>query len=165
MSADAIPVLSLLIALLSVIVGPLISLHIAKRQNETQLLIAENNIRSTVHSRNRQEWINSLRSTIAEFVSAIAFMRLQYQLDPTAKKEFLDCGRQVFLLGTQIELMLNPSEPDHSKLSAMLASIGNSYSDINDAQTEKAMLDAIAKLVPLSQTILKREWERVKALE
>ena len=165
MHAEVVSILSLMIALLSVVVGPLISLRIARKQNETQLLIAERNIRSAVHSRNRQEWINTLRSKIAEFISLTVTLRIQYGVKPEPKENIFESGRELFLLGTQIELMLNPAETDHAELSGFLDKVSKGLTELDNPQSEIAMLDAVGDMLPLAQRILKREWQRVKDLE
>lgn len=71
--------------------------------------------------------------------------------DPTKNREF-------YRLGTKIELLMNPNDPDYQQLSKLMyqflmASEGDTF----------AKYGKNAEFVDLCQKILKREWERLKA--
>ena len=63
---ELIPILSLVVAILAVLVGPIISWKIAKRHVASSLKIANKQIVAPM----RQAWINSLRDLIAEISSS-----------------------------------------------------------------------------------------------
>ena len=70
--------------------------------------------------------------------------------DPTKDREF-------YRLGTKIELLMNPNDPDYPKLSNLmyhflLASDGGAIVKYSNN----------AEFVDVCQKILKREWERLK---
>ena len=141
-----LPVLSLVIAALAVFFGPIIQLSIAKKQ-----------IRASVLSANRQRWIDTLREQLAEFINttselkALSYMSVggQALVDKTAKMQ---------LLRTKISLMLNPLETDHQQLLTLIEVAATSVT--KSGEEDKMDVPAI---MALSKTILKREWERVKA--
>lgn len=159
---------SLLIALIAVFLGPIISYFTAKRtmksqadlikeQITSQIIIAERDIKSKVLSNNRQEWINKLRDNLSEFMSLILVVRKTQQLNSS---ELISYYNKLFTTRFRIKLSLNPNENDHCELDALLkaamektTSYSELYEDIGD------------KILELSQSILKREWERVKKLE
>lgn len=64
--------------------------------------------------------------------------------------------------------MLNPKEEDHKRLTNLLGDLlltmgGRAAAgDKRDAQRARTLVE---ELVPLSQSILKREWMRVKRVE
>ena len=64
-------------ALVAVIVGPLISLFIAKQQNATNRYALRKQIEASTVSANRQTWINTLRDSIAEVQSLVTTVRLR----------------------------------------------------------------------------------------
>lgn len=146
---SALPFLSLVVAALAVFFGPLIQLFIAKSQ-----------IRATVLSANRQRWIDELRQLLAEFVTlagelnAVARMKMydgQNTINKTSKMQ---------LCKTKITLMLNPNEDDHQKLLGLLRDAARGIHSAEDEDRTN-----IPAIIALSQSILKREWVRVKATE
>ena len=62
----------------------------------------------------RQIWINSLRDSMAEFQS--------YGVTPGHKPGH---EREFYRLGTKIELLMNPNDPDYDKLQDSLYKFGN----------------------------------------
>jgi hypothetical protein len=142
--------LSLVIALLAILFAPIIQLIISKRQ-----------INSSVLSKNRQEWINTLRDSISEFISAITMIddkkiSTNEQFDShTTKLE------RILYINTKINLLINPNEEDHILLAEKLKRLLELY--VKPDNNEK--IKVIDDTVELSQKILKREWERVKKLK
>ena len=153
-----LPVLSLLITLAAVIVGPAVAYLVGRRQARVQLAIAYRNVISPM----RQKWINDLRERLAEFISVAAwFYRLWYRVGETSSKaEENEKTLQLVLLRNQIELMLNPNEADHERLRKLLE-------DVRRASMESARTDEFPAAVQAAndccKKILKDEWERVKS--
>ena len=58
---EYIPIISVVIALFAVIIGPFVTLYIARRQ-----------IKANVLSPNRQQWINTLRDEISNYLAIMA---------------------------------------------------------------------------------------------
>jgi hypothetical protein len=154
----------LIIALLAVILGPLISFVIAKLTIRSQTRIAAQNIRAEVLSRNRQEWINTLRDNIAQFISLISTFAIE--IKDRNKKNTLDKMERVLLLQSMILLLINPKEEDHGKLDALMRDAIACLGELEKGETgEKNMPDIREEMLQLSQQILKREWKRVKKVE
>jgi len=154
-----ISIISALTALVASIVGPIITLSVAKKQ-----------INATVLSANRQKWIESLRAALAEFLSLLVAAqvvkanwkdewdggRAPLQKDP----KLLDKVQRMVLSQAEIKLLINPTEPDHQHL---LVAIDTALRRLregtsSDAETEKD----IQVITEMAQKILKREWQRVK---
>ncbi len=94
----------------------------------------------------RQAWINNLRDVMAEFQS----YGVLPGSDPMKEREF-------YRLGTRIELLMNPKDPDYSALQNQL------YAFMRSADGN--MLDKFRnnpEYVSLCQKILKREWDRLR---
>lgn len=64
--------------------------------------------------------------------------------------------REVYRLGTKIELLMNKNDPDYQRLYDAM----NHYLNAKSIEEKYAMDDAY---VDICQTILKREWEVLKA--
>lgn len=154
-----ISVISASTALVASIVGPIVTLSVARRQ-----------FNATVLSANRQKWIETLRDTIAELISLL----VSALIVRSAWKSKWDKGRGPFreevalleklermvLAESKIRLLLNPAESDHQQLHrAIDAAIKRLQSeDSLDSDTEAD----IENITILAQSILKREWQRVK---
>ncbi len=148
-------IISTLTALGAIIIGSIVSLKIAKRQ-----------ISASTVTTSRQQWINNLRDTIADFLAKTSMV---YCL---AKKHYANDQsipriEQVSQLNNRIHLLINPNEDDHAKLASLVDDISKS---LKLAQTEGKDLirdfgDKQDEVLILSQKILKREWERVKSGE
>jgi len=98
----------------------------------------------------REQWIQRLRDTLAEFQS--------YAMLPEATPHL---ERKFYELGTKIELLLNPDDPigkaDYEKLrSIMYKMLETSEGDVQQKYRNNP------EFVAVSQRILKREWDRIK---
>jgi hypothetical protein len=101
---DAIPILSLITALLAVFFGPILSWRIARRQSEISLALANKQIASSV----QQAWINSFRDLVAEFSSlAVHYYAAGYEERTDAEYHHM------VLLRHRISLMLDLSDRYH----------------------------------------------------
>ena len=96
-------VVSSVTVLVAVIVGPLIQLHVAKRQ-----------IRSTTVSSNRQAWINNLRdnlATIQAYSSDVRELRAAHMHDPALTAKIQERARQAKILAmvlTHLRIVVTP---------------------------------------------------------
>jgi hypothetical protein len=149
---EALAILSAATALFAVILGPLVSLWAARRQS-----------RVTVLSANRQAWINTLRDLLAECMAISGFIHIADWSD-RKQSEFDEKMERFALVVSKIRLMLNPKEQDHKRLSEMLGELMNSIRSLKEKDAVKGA-QLMKDFVPLSQTILKSEWERVKRVE
>lgn len=146
-------------ALAASVVGPIVTLRVARRQFNANVL-----------STNRQKWIETLRDMVAELISLI----VSALVIRSAWKSKWDKGRgplredkallikleRIVLVEAKIRLLLNPTEPSHQQLyQAIQTSTKRLKAEESlDSDTE-ADIETIAKL---SQAILRREWQRVK---
>jgi hypothetical protein len=146
-------------ALVASIAGPFVTLRVAKR-----------NFSATVLSANRQKWIESLRETLSELISLLitALIVKEKWKDNwhggrgalLAEPALLDKLQRMVLVQTTVQLLLNPSEPDHQHLYKAIDAARKRLQSEESQETEtEADIEAITKL---AQAILKREWLRVK---
>ncbi len=155
---DYLPFVAAVTALIAVVVGPLVTLYVANRQ-----------IRSSTISANRQEWINSLRNELSDFLAAFTVASAQLSGRGHVKAEsVLESADALCRIETKVRLMLNPKEDDHIALSELLSAASDmafKADKIQSSDLAKKIDQFQADIVETSQPILKREWERVKTLE
>lgn len=170
-----------------VAIGALTTIKNFKASTDSQERIAERNAAEQLeHSKaqnvakNRQEWINSLRMSVSEFIAACYEIRAlrkiaqkNYKMNPENFEDQMDLERHELEIQSRliraegqakkqlalVELYINPSEDDSRELVRMsqifYESAGDQGFNISWESDE---------LIKVSQEILKTEWERVKKM-
>lgn len=170
-----------------VAIGALTTIKNFKASTDSQERIAERNATEQLeHSKaqnvakNRQEWINSLRMSVSEFIAACYEIRAlrkiaqkNYKMNPENFEDQMDLERHELEIQSRliraegqakkqlalVELYINPSEDDSRELVRMsqifYESAGDQGFNISWESDE---------LIKVSQEILKTEWERVKKM-
>ena len=146
-------------ALVASIVGPWITLTVAKRQ-----------FNATVLSTNRYKWIETLRDMLADFTSLIVAAlavkaRWKNNWDEgrgplNANPALLEKLERILLAQSKIRLLINPAEADHQRLNEAIEA---AFKHLQSEETLDSETHAdIEAITGLAQSILKREWLRVK---
>lgn len=148
-----LPFLSLVVAVLAVVVGPLISWCVAMRQLQTSLRVSNKQIIAPM----RQAWINNLRELVAELSGKCAhYWAAGYEDRDDAEY------RHITELVHKLELYINSAEADHAALLAQVRIMEQLLSAGSNQETDRTFWEAHHRVMELSQKILKREWDRVK---
>jgi hypothetical protein len=101
-------------------------------------------------ARYRQAWIDSLRDDLSEYAGIIA---MTYIGAPPVER-----AERIAMLAMRIRMRMNRDDPDYQRLTEVLSrDLERFLLGKRDEQEEGEAL------VPVSQLILKREWERLKA--
>jgi hypothetical protein len=138
--SQAIPILSLVIAMLAVIVGPFIQWRIAKRQIVDPM---------------RQAWINELRKKLSKLMGSTSYFMAR-GLDMGQDEKDM---RELAEIQQEILLTLNPREDDHKLLAEKIRMMMQAALVARD---KNRFIQLHGEVTELTQTILKREWNRVK---
>ena len=140
-------------ALVAVIASPLVTIYVAKV-----------NISSSVVYKNRQDWINRLRNEIAELLKEIQHVPSAYEAGAINLNETIEKLGLIISKVEIIRLLINPKEADHEDLVRQISLASEKViNSINQKKGNSAELEKMSSNIDtLSQTILKREWERVK---
>ena len=161
-----IAAVSALIALVAVIVGPLVSLKIAKRQFRVSLDIAKRQFNASVLSVNRQQWINTLRDQISELLADTFLLRREVERSPQETDRLYSNAQGVLRCAFKIKLLINPKEADHihlvDSIDRLMILVVKSAEKVEDKDIDSQFRVIRDEIVSKSQEILKREWERVK---
>jgi hypothetical protein len=160
MDTALISLISACTALVASVVGPIVTLTVAKRQ-----------INANVLSANRQKWIDSLRDMLAELISllvggwVITSRGTEKGDGPlgaiAADRALEEKLERIVLVQWKIRLLINPSEPDHQELHRTIDAAVARLSSDEPGSSDQLRAD-IEKITTLAQAILKREWQRVK---
>jgi hypothetical protein len=156
MSPDLIsllPVLSLVVAALAVFFGPFVSWFVAKKQIEASIRVSNKQVIAPI----RQAWINELRILLAELTGKCAhYWAAGYEDREDAEYQ------HITELVSKLTLYINPTEQDHISLLEKVKEMESAISSGGSTENDKLFWSAHEASVKLGQTILKREWERVK---
>jgi hypothetical protein len=154
--AETIALIAAATALCSVLLGPLVSMWVVQKQARVSVL-----------SGNRQAWINTLRDQVSEFLAILAVAHAG-EWSSRTEKEYDEELKRLVLVGSKIKLMLNPKEEDHERLSDLLTEAFHTLggrANTTEGKDAKRGAQLTGEIVPLAQSILKREWVRVKLTE
>ena len=127
-------------------------------------LVSRNQFRAAVLSKNRQDWINSLRDCLAEF-NAILYDTFAHAHSGGLTRDARECANAFMranAVRSKVTLLLNPSESDHSQLLDVMRKMSDSATRADDPVAATAFAEQDEQFTSLAQKILKREWERVK---
>ncbi len=157
---DVIPsVVGAVVGIATVVVGHYFGLRVSKQQIEASQKSAQSQIQASTVCQFRQQWIDGLREDIALLTSL--------SLKRTGDNGVYDHLQKMVEIQLRIQLRLNPNETDHKALTALLDELiecaSRYYAKSNTRIDDGIRMNEISKqIVPVTQTILKREWNRVK---
>lgn len=147
-------VVSAITALVAIIIGPLVSICIAKNQ-----------INASVISTNRQVWINRLRDELATLVGMVHHLPSAHANDSVSTNDAIaEYGKFVEKFQV-IKLLINPNEADHQELVRLIECADEKLIEsINNKISNRSEFETIGRdIVTQSQIVLKKEWQRVKS--
>lgn len=139
-------------------------LAVSNQSIKAQLATSSQQLSADVLSNNRQQWINSLRDQISEFVSLVVVIATTGDTKLLEPSDQVEKGQRAVLLRTRIELMINPGEEDHNELLNLIKTATRIVIS-RDSRDLKKLARVYEKIITVSQGILKREWGRVKSFE
>lgn len=162
-------IVALLIGGLSIIANILINkgqrrLTMLSLQNQSDLALKS--INKDILSKNRQEWINTLRDCISNYLSSHELSKLIAQHKKSAKTP-PEYGQEFKIwqsLGYKIQLLLNPNEEKSKQMIELMTKL-NLATDYRSYSKEEDYERIKNEIIKIGQSILKEEWERVKKLE
>lgn len=168
------------ISIVTLIISSLLALlqgKLTKDSMKNDMDISNQNIKSSIINANRQEWINKLRDTSAEYIASILMYDTEYErqtnglgYDPEKITKLLNT---VISKSFQIELLLNPIEPksvlinncmnEINKLAFNISKVAiNNENYLNGTDEFNSHIDNYKVTI---KQILKEEWERVKNID
>lgn len=159
--------ISALTALLAVIIGPLVTLYIARKQ-----------IYASTVSSNRIRWVEDLRMNIADFMQSFAELYVILEdinaerTRPTPNKEKLRQLRQerrkavstVSKSRYLIMLKINFSEKNHSELARKIEESFQITRDLMSRNSVIGLKSYGEEIRVIARKVLKDEWNRAKKL-
>ncbi len=159
-----LPFLSLIVAALAVFFGPILSWYVAKRQTAVALRNAELQSSTSLRIANkqiiapmRQAWINNLRDLLSELLG-----KCEHYWAAGFEERQDDEYRGITELKNRLVLFINPEEDDHRKLLEHVKMMVEVLEGGSGLEGDKKFWDNYRVTLQLSQSVLKKEWNRVK---
>lgn len=165
------------VAVISMIVGPLVQWRIARRQTEIQTAIASRQVADSIASK-RLTWIAEIRTDLAAVISEYTtYFELHYLIanhPGTAEKqwerfmEMKDAVKHAATLIIAVDLRLSGSNPDHNKLLHSLYSMRDfvaKHGPSNEVLDEGVIAtwnDFRRQVLENGKKLLNDEWDRVR---
>ncbi len=146
-------------ALVASVAGPLVTLHVGRTQ-----------VRAAVLSANRQRWIDGFRDLVADFCSqAAAAVQVRANLvrdgsihlsaEPDSLRQF----ERLVLTFAKIRLMTDPGDEHHQELIRVIEDLLTAIRTTPAASDVQPGAEAAGRrIISISHTILRREWQRVQ---
>jgi len=106
----------------------------------------------------RVKWIQELRKNMSELSGAVHTWVLSIDSD---EKQAIERGKlleKIDRLGYLIRLQLNPNDQPDKEIEGLIRELGA----LADPTNLEPLKDHLEKLIALTQTLLKNEWEKVK---
>lgn len=126
------------------------------------MIIAKKQIINAGVTQFRQQWIDNLRNSISEYLSAVdTIIFYSIYVDPHFNEKQSENFRNLKLKHYKVLLLINPLEVDHKKIVEYLNEISNLI-NTPDKINQKSIKEKTDQLINDLQKILKREWEVVK---
>lgn len=149
-----------------------IFINIYQRGTTFKLAVIQHN--SNIASKNRQDWINTVRDCVSEILTNLGTYNMkiasmsQLQIGQ-AKIETWEETKKIMFYRWKSKLLLNSSgekpEDDHIELDNALDSIFNyaiqNYANFNDEKYK----NMVEKIEIVTQKIIKKEWDRIGKFE
>lgn len=148
-----ITLLSLLVALFSVLLSPLVALAVSKRATTNAMRVAKKNIVAPM----RQKWIDSVRDTVSELTSLVHHHFIALHDEHPEQTESL---KKIHFMERRLRLLLNPNESDHKELVTRVGKLTHILEFEKSGPNQMAKMDS--EIMICAQKILKSEWKRVK---
>ena len=158
MSTSMLGLISAMTALIASILGPIVTLTVARRQ-----------FNANVISTNRQKWIETFRDRLSELVSLISTASLvrsewrsQWNARESISKDplFVTAVEKITYSFTQLTLLTNEEEDSHQTL---LRAIDRAITHLQNAEaSEGDVRNDMDELRHVGRQIIRYEWGRVK---
>jgi len=161
-------IIALLVGILTLVANIYLSKQLRKTSENNLINQLNHNkeitliqLKGTIATQNRQEWINNLRQNISELITSAVFIIADYENknDPARNIE------KLVLSKSKIELLINPDNEDHNdlvnKIESLLNEISKGEDDYNEDRTNKKRV----AVIEISRKIFQKTWAKIKRLE
>lgn len=121
-------------------------------------LAAKHQIRATSVSVSRRQWIDTLRDDLAKVVALQGSTTLKLKLSNIESQELV---AELLTMHFRIELLLTPSNSNHSALLDALTIYRSTIVDVENTSSE-TMRAAIDGVISAGRVVIDEEWSRIK---
>lgn len=163
---------STVIALCSILANIIISWRSMKTTMKVTRLNIENSQNSlstqfniTLNTKNRQDWINTLRDSVSEFLAQSNMLVVGYDTSgkPTFdEKKHPEIYEKLNYQCSKIAMLLNPDKEEQRKLIESVFDMVRICTSIMDNDSIHLFSDKQNEIVKLSQELIRIHWKKIK---
>jgi hypothetical protein len=161
-----------LIALFIGISTVLVNLYLSKKSRQSveenlKLQLANNKeitlaqLKGTIATKNRQDWINEVRYNVTEILTHSLFVITNYP-NGDDKGEKLE---KIIFAKSKIELLINDKKPDQEELANKIELLVNEIGLNQEEFDEERIISKRNDIIDISRKIFKTHWQKIKNLE
>lgn len=165
-----------IIALVISILGIIINLIISNRQIQANRETTLNQIKATLSTKNRQDWVSETRNVIAELITQAKLLNIEFQERNQNDERKKMLHEKVTMNRTKLLLLLKPDKDKHQTLLASLTDLINTLdehllnrrakdeSNLNIPYNNGKFLSQIDKVVENGRDLLYDEWGKIQSI-
>ena len=159
----AVGVVALILAILALTIQAAVQWKIARKQLDIQLETTNRQLgthRTIAVTGKRQQWMDGLRSDLAEFLSRIGTLCTAEDEDYEGREED---ERILLMYKTRIELRLYSEDEIHEELMSLLNDVFEEIADEDNSGINFSVLDKkLDRIAEIAESIFKETWETIK---
>lgn len=164
--------LTLIVGILTIIVNWLISKKLRENtsQNiERQLAESKNikylELKASINTKNRQDWMNQFRDAVSEYISVVVVASTNLQVNNDVVRLTIT---KLMELQTRLDLLLHPEREKEKEIIACYSAL-TALLLLEESKKTKDHADKMGKhkekLVELSRLVLERNWQKLNNLD
>lgn len=140
------------------------SMNIALRQIENSKDLAITQFKSTLNSKNRQDWLNELRHSISELMVQASLMNVHISRNAGDKDKFLPNYEKMSYNQQKILLLLNPLKLEQNPIIELVNKLVQMSMQPYGTYDDSEYADLQDKIIAESRKLFIIHWGKIKAL-
>ena len=166
-------IVALSIGILSALINILIANRLRNSNERSMLKQIENSkeislvqFKSTIATKNRQEWINEVRHSLSELIENGALLHYEMLSDNKLSSEISKRYAKILYCKTKIWLLLNKSKPEQKQVLDELDAYSKATAELLDNKiTTVQHIETENKLVEAARSLFEIHWKKIKELK
>jgi len=134
-----------------------------QRQIESSNNIAMTQFKTTIATKNRQEWINELRHEISELLTA--FGKASITDNSSTREEFTRYSEKILYSKAKIELLTNSQKPEQKELQDKIEDLFEAFVEKDGKFKPGELANLRSKIILSANKLLDLHWKKIKNLQ
>lgn len=137
-----------------------------KNQIDSSKSIALTQFRSTLNTKNRQEWINDVRHSTSDFLAQTAlFSVIIFGDEPDTHKLLIPYFEKIYYYKNKIAMLLNTEKSEQNNLLKPINELVLIIANIKEGQDPEIIRSKEAEIINASRVLFDKHWQKIKIVE